>query len=41
MPVDLSVRKKLETDPSEPQHILTAPGIGYQFKLRRETTDTK
>ena len=27
----LSIRKKLETDPSQPQHIITAHSIGYKF----------
>ena len=27
------LRQKLETDPSEPQHILTVYGVGYRFEL--------
>ncbi len=26
------LRKKLETDPGHPKYIITAPGVGYQFK---------
>lgn len=27
-----SLRKKLETDPSHPRHLITEPGIGYRFE---------
>jgi two-component system response regulator RegX3 len=26
------LRKKVETDPADPQHVLTVRGIGYRFK---------
>ena len=32
-----TLRKKLEADPTQPQHILTAPGIGYQLKRTEKT----
>jgi two-component system KDP operon response regulator KdpE len=25
------LRRKLETDPSRPRHLLTEPGMGYRF----------
>jgi two-component system, OmpR family, KDP operon response regulator KdpE len=30
------LRKKLETDPDRPQHVLTEPGIGYRFLTEAE-----
>ncbi|GAA2637313.1 hypothetical protein GCM10010411_90970 [Actinomadura fulvescens] len=27
-----SLRRKLETDPSRPRHLLTEPGMGYRFQ---------
>ncbi|MGJ8725420.1 MAG: response regulator transcription factor [Roseibacillus sp.] len=30
-----TLRKKIETDPAQPQHLLTAPGIGYQLHLTK------
>src|SRR5262245_26188694 len=29
-----NLRRKLETNPSRPQHLVTAPGAGYQFQSR-------
>lgn len=29
----LQLRAKLETDPAEPEHILTVRGVGYRFRL--------
>ena len=26
------LRRKLETDPTHPRHLLTEPGMGYRFK---------
>ena len=26
------LRRKLETDPSRPRHLLTEPGLGYRFQ---------
>ena len=31
-----NVRRKLETDPSRPQHFLTEPGLGYRFVTSEE-----
>jgi DNA-binding response OmpR family regulator len=28
----LQLRTKLETDPAEPEHLLTIRGVGYRFK---------
>jgi two-component system, OmpR family, KDP operon response regulator KdpE len=28
------LRKKLESDPSRPRHIITEPGMGYRFKTQ-------
>ena len=27
------LRRKLETDPTHPRHIITEPGVGYRFEL--------
>jgi two-component system KDP operon response regulator KdpE len=27
------LRKKLESDPKHPRHLLTEPGVGYRFRL--------
>ena len=32
----LKLRKKLESDPAAPRHILTVHGVGYRFSLRGE-----
>jgi DNA-binding response OmpR family regulator len=29
----LQLRNKLETDPQEPEHLLTVRGVGYRFRL--------
>jgi two-component system KDP operon response regulator KdpE len=34
--VVLSLRRKLERDPSHPRYIVTEPGIGYRFRLPDE-----
>jgi two-component system KDP operon response regulator KdpE len=28
------LRKKIESNPADPQHIVTIPGVGYQFRSR-------
>jgi two-component system KDP operon response regulator KdpE len=28
----LVLRRKLETDPTHPEHLLTEPGMGYRFR---------
>jgi two-component system KDP operon response regulator KdpE len=34
--VVLSLRRKLERDPSHPRYIVTEPGIGYRFRVPDE-----
>jgi DNA-binding response OmpR family regulator len=28
----MNLRKKIETEPSRPRHVVTVPGVGYRFK---------
>ncbi len=33
------LRKKLELEPSKPQHIITAKGLGYKLVIKDEKND--